>query len=118
MGVRRGRRDGMVPPTHTFTAPDGRTYRVRDVCFGLPPSSPGRALRLPLGDARATSRVFVPTDTDSRKEYLFRSYRLGDDRAVDDATLAAQLHQCAWWDTRPIEETQRRDLGGATRYGG
>ena len=43
-----------------FAAPDGKTYRVADIVFGIAPASPGRAVRLPFGDPRASARLFLP----------------------------------------------------------
>ena len=108
--------------TLRYTSPDGRTWRVVDICFGVPPASRGRAVKLPLGDPRATSRCFLPDDgvydvspssdpaAGRGGHRLIRNHHLdepGATRATDPETLAAQFRCVYFWDPRPLEDIMR-----------
>jgi hypothetical protein len=94
-----------------FVAPDGAEYSVTDVAYGKPPATPGTWVGVPLGDARATGRVFAPVDRSRAVRSpsgipLFRRFKLEAERATDAHTLVAQweLAGASWWDARPLAE--------------
>jgi len=104
-----------------YTDADGRTWRVIDVVYGVPPARPGRTVRLSIGDPRATTRVFVAEDeVHASGPRFFRIAHLDEqrDRDTDPETLAKQLARCSWRDPRPPAEVLGRHGAGAGRTGG
>lgn len=70
-----------------FDADDGVTYRVYDVQFTRRKMTP-----VPLGDASARYRVFVPKEG-MRRAYPFQSR---DHRGITEAELARQLRSAEY----------------------
>jgi hypothetical protein len=52
---------------------DAQRWRVHDVAFGRPPAAPHYTKVLPLGDPRATTRIFVHQDGTKRIAHLLPS---------------------------------------------
>jgi len=71
-----------MPARVYFDAADGTAYRVYDTQF-----KNGVTKRLPLGDASAHYRIFVP-QSGPRRSHLFQR---GESHAITDADLARQL---------------------------
>lgn len=69
--------------------------RVHDVSYGSPHAKPHHYHRFPIGDKRATSRVFVSA-CGGRRSYPFTK---GEGRALGPASMARQLERAAFLST-------------------
>lgn len=77
-----------------FTDVGGSRWRVHDVAFGPPLAKPFKYAQLPLGDARARYRLFVPADRDApRRSFDFKA---GGSRALTLDVVAGQFAKSAY----------------------
>lgn len=77
-----------------FDADDSVTYRVHDTQF-----TKGKNIPVPLGDASAKYRVFVPKDG-TRRAYQFQSK---DAHGITEVELARQLRLAQYLPTQSFD---------------
>lgn len=86
-----------------FTDAAGVKWRVHDVAFGRPHAKPYHYRRFSIGDARATSRIFVGAGG-MRRSYAFKK---GESRELEGDRCEEQLAQAGFLGSEAFDAKSR-----------